>query len=264
MSKINNMYKKIKKQIGEFKPEIALILGSGLSDACPDMKIFKEIDYETVGLPKSTVKGHIDKFIFGEFKNIKIVKLSRFHYYESGDLNKLSLPFEIISKLGVQDIILATAAGGISKTKDGDIILIKDHINFAPNPLIGRKDQYFFDLIEAYDKIYRNIIKEISIEEKIDIIEGVHAQMLGPSYETPAEINMLKILGADSVSMSLAQDVILSRFFKLNILAFAIISNGAGKSVTHEDVLKNSKKSSIKLKILISKFIENQSNNKKG
>lgn len=260
MVKIDKIVKKIKKIIGEFKPQIAIILGSGLSDACPDMKIYKEILYSEIGLPKSIVKGHIDSFIFGEYKGINIVKLSRFHYYESGAMNKVSLPFDILNALEIKDLILATATGGISDVKVGDIVLIKDHINFAPNPLIGRKDQYFVDMFNAYDKVYRNVVKEISIEKNVDLKEGIHIQVTGPSYETLAEVAMFKELGADTVSMSLATDVILSRFYNIRVLCFAVVCNKAGTKVKHEDILSKSKQASKNLKILISKFIDNKFN----
>jgi purine-nucleoside phosphorylase len=155
---IDKVVLKINRLSGNFKPDIAMILGSGLSDACPDIKVIKEINYKEVGLPESIVKGHNDKFIFGEYKGLKIVKLSRFHYYESGDLKTISLPFEILKKLGVRSLISATATGGINKSlKAGDIVLVKDHINLAPNPLIARRDQFFLDMSDAYDKVYRNI-----------------------------------------------------------------------------------------------------------
>jgi purine-nucleoside phosphorylase len=118
-------------------------------------------------------------------------------------------------------------------------------------------------MYDAYNSVYRNIVKEISIEEKIDIIEGIHAQMTGPSYETKAEIEMLKKLNVDTVSMSLAQDVILCRFFGINVLCFAIKSNDAGLKISHDEVCEEAKAVSSKLKILINKFLDNQSNNKK-
>lgn len=263
MEKVEKILKKIKNEIGDFSPEIGLISGSGLSASCPDMKIFKIVPYEKVGLQKSIVKGHEDSFIFGEHNGVKMVKFSRFHYYENGDLQKISLPFEIVSKLGVKDIIITTATGGVDKNINaGEIVLIKDHINFAPNPLIAHKDQYFVGLNNAYDRNYRNIVKEISIEEKIDLKEGIHAQLTGPSYETEAEIAMLNSFGVATVSMSTAQDVILSRFYNMNVLCFAVVSNKAGEITSHEEVLIRAKTAASSLKILISKFIENQIKNK--
>ncbi|MDD4110125.1 MAG: purine-nucleoside phosphorylase [Clostridia bacterium] len=263
MVKIDKIIKKIKKVIGDFRPEIGLILGSGLSDACPDIKIYKEITYADVGLPVSIVKGHIDSFIFGEYKGIKIIKLSRFHYYESGDMDKVSLPFAILKALEVKDLILATATGGVSKDVNvGDIVLIKDHVNLAPNPLIGKRDQYFLSMFDAYDSVYRNVVKEISLEEKIDLKEGIHIQVTGPSYETPAEIERLEKFG-DTVSMSLAVDVVLSRFYDIKVLCFGVVCNKAGTKGTHEGVLSKSKTASKNLKILITKFIDNKFNIRK-
>jgi purine-nucleoside phosphorylase len=264
MELVDKVIKKIKKEIGDFRPEIALFLGSGLSDACPDMKIYKEIDYNKLGIKKLNVKGHVNKFIFGEYKGIKIVKLSRFHFYESGDTKKVSFPYEIISKLGVKDVIITGATGGVSdRLKVGDIVLIKDHISFAPNPLIGRKDQYFVDMDDAYNSVYRNIVKEIAMEEKIDIVEGIQAQNTGPTYETKTETDMLRLLNVDVVSMSLAQDVILCRFFGINVLSFAIVANIAGRKTSHDEVLIMSQAVAPKLKIILSKFLDNQLNNKK-
>lgn len=263
MKKIEDVLKKIKKEIGDFSPEIGLIAGSGLSGACPDMRIFKVVSYEKVGLQRSIVKGHEDSLIFGEYNGVRIVKFSRFHYYENGDLGKINIPFEIVSKLGVKDIILTTATGGVDKTLNpGEIVLIKDHINFAPNPLIGIKNQYFLNLNGAYDKGYRNIVKEISIEENIDLKEGIHAQLTGPTYETEAEIMMLNTFNVATVSMSTAQDVILSRFYNMNVLCFAVISNKAGEMTSHEEVLMCAKSASKSLKILISKFIDNKINSR--
>lgn len=258
---MKEILKRLKKGLNNKTPTLALILGSGLSEAIPDIKVIKSFSYEELGMPSSIVKGHAGKFVIGEYKGEIIVILNRYHYYESGDLKKVALPFEILNNLGVKDIILLTATGGVSKNaKKGDIFLIKDHINFAPNPLIGRKDQYFVGLNDAYDKVYRNIIKEISIEENIDIKEGIHAQLTGPSYETGGELRMLETMGADTVSMSTAQDVILSNFFQMRALCFAIISNVPGEKVTHEEVLRNAEEVSKKLKILITKFIDNMIN----
>lgn len=258
---MKNIVKRLKKEISKETPIVALILGSGLSDSCPDLEIIKEISYEKLGMPKSIVKGHAGKFVLGKYKGEVVIVLNRYHYYESGNLKKVSLPFEILNELGVKDIILVTATGGVSKkAKRGDIFLVENHVNFAPNPLIGRKDQYFVSLDDAYDKVYRNIIKEISIEENIDIKEGVHAQLTGPSYETTGEVKMLEKMGVDTVSMSTAQDVILSAFFQMRILCFAVVSNAAGEKVTHDMVLENSQKVSKKLKVLITKFLDNKLN----
>lgn len=256
---MRKIVRKLKKEIAGKIPAFALILGSGLSESCPDMEIIKEIPYKKLGMPTSIVKGHSGKFILGKYKGEIVIQLSRYHYYESGDLKKISLPFEVLNALGVKNIILATATGGVSKRAlRGDIFLVKEHINFAPNPLIGRKDQFFLPLNNAYDSVYRNIIKEISIEEGIDIKEGVHAQLTGPSYESMGEVAMLQTIGADTVSMSTAQDVILSAFFGMRILCFAVVSNTAGEKITHEDVLKNSQNVSEKLKVLLTKFLDNE------
>jgi purine-nucleoside phosphorylase len=254
---MNDSIDKVRNLIGNFRPSIALIFGSGLKDACPDMKKVAEISYEEIGFPKSTVKGHGGKLIFGEYKGVKIVVAGRLHYYESGDLSKVALPFELLSRLGVKDVILTSSSGGVSdKVKAGDLMIIKDHVNFAPNPLIGRPDQKFISLFNLYDEEYRKTIKKISTDLNIEILEGIHAQVTGPSYETVKERELLNFLGIDTVSMSMAYDAILCRFFDMKVLAFTAICNMSGGCCTHEEVLQKSKNMVGNLKILISKFIE--------
>ena len=240
--------------------ETAIVAGSGLIEAMPDMENKVVVSYKELGLPQSKVQGHSGNFTFGKYKGKNIVIVSRIHFYESGDMKNVRLPYEIISQFGVKKVILLTSSGGINKTfKVGDIMLINDHINFTGfNPLIGIDKLEFTNMGDCYNLDWRNKIKKIASKELIDLKEGVFVQMSGPSYETKAEIEMLRKLGGDSVSMSTAFDSIICNYLKMNVIGFSIIVNtfsGKDDKLTHQEVLENARNASKNLKKIINQLI---------
>lgn len=263
MINVDKVCKKIRKILGEdYKADIAMILGSGLSDAKPDLNNVKVISYEDIGLPKSKVVGHSGKFVFGEFAGKNIVIASRFHYYESGDLNKVKTPHMILKALGVKTLVVTCACGAVNESyKPGDLMLITDQINLSgQNPLIGMDEIKFVDMTEAYNLDYRNLIKDIANKNSIKLQEGVFVQMSGPTYETPAEIKFIRTIGGDAVSMSTSIEVIYARYLDIKVVGFSAITNmGAGitgQQLNHEEVLINSKMIVSNLKTILTEFVQ--------
>ena len=240
--------------------EYAIVCGSGLADALPNLEDKVEVPYACLGLPTSKVKGHSGNFVFGKFNNKKVVLVSRIHYYESGKLENVRLPFEIIAKLGVKKVVLLTSSGGLNKTyKVGDLVLIKDHINFAGiNPLIGVEDMQFTNMCNCYNSEWRPLALSVAKGESVGLKEGVFVQMSGPSYETCAEVEMLRLLGADTVSMSTAFDCIICNYLKMTVIGFSVVVNvfsGDDVNLNHQEVLDNAKQASINLKKILCKII---------
>lgn len=240
--------------------DIAFIMGSGLDDGVNiENKIV--VPYDKIGMPKSKVQGFCGEFVFGNLHDKKVMKITRYHYYESGDINLVRLPFEILSLFNVKTVIMATATGGVdSKINAGDLMLISDHINFVgTNPLIANNKIDFIDMNNAYDKDYREMAIRIAKQNNINLLVGVHAQLSGPSYETPSEVAFLDKIGVSTVSMSTAFDCICARSKKMKVLAFASVVNKAGDTeneITHEEVLRVSKQNAHKLEVIIENFVK--------
>ncbi|MDD3862918.1 MAG: purine-nucleoside phosphorylase, partial [Clostridia bacterium] len=208
------------------------------------------------------IAGHSREFIFGKYKNIPLIIASRVHYYETGDAKNILKFFNILKDFGIKTIIATTAVGAVNeKFKAGDLMLIKDHINLTgTNPLIAREPVMFLDMSNAYDKDLRSKIKKIAKNRSVSIHEGVHIQVSGPSYETPAEVRAFRKFGADTVSMSTAMDCISANYFGIKFVAFAGITNSAitndSEILLHDDVVKTagiiSKNLSLIIKDLLS------------
>ena len=263
-----SLIEQIKGKITEL-PEIAVILGSGLAQIADDMIDKVEIPYKILkGMPLPHVRGHKDQFIVGKIGDKTVIAMQgRFHPYEGWTAKECVLPIYIFKLLGVKHLIVTNSAGAVNKTYDvGDIMLIKDHINLtAMNPLIGGAiidyGVEFIDLKGAYDKIGREKVKEIAKKHHIDLKEGVYTQMLGPSYETPAEVKFLRTIGTDAVAMSTVLEVIAGRQCGMKVLGFSCISNKAveddeSAELSHEEVLASALLASKKLSILIMEYIK--------
>ena len=221
------------------------------------------VDYEELGLKYKKIEGHKREFVFGYFNKIPVVLASRVHYYESGDVKQVLEFYKTLHSFGVKTILATTAVGGINKKfKAGDIMLIKSHINMSgTNPLIGLQPVRFTDLSDAYSKDLRAVIKQIAKEKRMKIWEGVHVQVSGPSYETPAEIVAFRNLGADTISMSTALDCICANYLGIRFVAFAGISNQAvtenSLPLSHNEVVRIANIVSEKLKIIIKELLNN-------
>lgn len=239
--KVLTAYNSIKHKV-PFTPKIALVLGSGLGNFAENIKIDTIINYNDIEhFPISTVSGHKGRFVFGYInKNIPIVIMQgRVHYYEGYTIEDVVLPIRLIKMLGCNNLFLTNASGSVNKTyKAGDFMLITDHIsNFVPSPLIGKNvnelGDRFCDMSEVYNKNFLKIIEKTAKELNISLKKGVYIQLTGPNFETKAEVDMCRILGADAVGMSTVCEAICANHMNMNICAISLISNlGCGVSAT--------------------------------
>ena len=243
-------------------PEIGLILGSGLGVLGDEIENATTIKYEDIpNFPVSTVEGHAGQLVIGTLEGKTVIAMQgRFHYYEGYTIQEATFPVRVLKALGVETIIVTNAAGGVNKTfVPGDLMIITDHINFsANNPLIGPNDNElgvrFPDMSSAYTKELILKTKEICKKSNINVKEGVYAFMTGPSYETPAEIRMLQVLGSDAVGMSTVPEVIVASHAQMKVLGISCITNMAAgildQPLNHEEVIEttqNVKSEFIKL-----------------
>ena len=232
----------------QIKPEFGLVLGSGLGFLADKLEDAHRFPYSSLpGFPLSTVPGHAGQLCLGSLssKNVAVMQ-GRFHFYEGYPMSKVTMGIRLMAHLGCNVFFITNAAGGIrADLRPGDLMLIRDHINFmGTNPLIGENDPNmgprFPDMSAAYDATLRSQAGSIAAQSGILIKEGVYAAFSGPSYETPAEIRMLGILGADAVGMSTVPEVISARHLGCKVLGISCISNlAAGRStqpLSHTEV----------------------------
>jgi len=251
------------------KPDVAIVLGSGLAALADSLTDQQIIDYEDIPhFPKTTVPGHSGKLICGKLDQKTVYAFSgRFHYYEGHDPWTVILPMRILGKIGCPAVILTNAAGGMDETfSPGDLMLITDHINFTGyNPLRGMNcDEWgprFPDMTKAYDEEFKELARTSAKKLGIKLQEGVYCGLSGPNFETPAEIRMLRILGGSAAGMSTVPEILAARQENIRILAISCISNMAagmtGQILTHEEVFETSKKAEANFSALIRKIIEN-------
>ena len=232
----------IRDRAGAEPPAYGMVLGSGLGHIA-DQVDGVAIDYADLpGFPHAGVSGHNPKLVIGDLEGCRVAIFGgRAHYYESGRGDAMRLPLEVLKALGGERLILANAAGSMHPDLDpGDLMLLSDHINFSGlNPLIGEKtDARFVPMTQAYDPDLRAALKAAALAEDIPLMEGVYAWYSGPSFETPAEIRAIRILGADVVGMSTVPEVILARFLGLKVAAISTITNKAAglsdEQISHE------------------------------
>ena len=257
-------YNAIREIIGDFVPKIALVLGSGLGQfADESVDIYKTVDYSSLpDFPASTVVGHKGRFVFGYVWNTPVVVMQgRVHYYEGYTMQDVVMPTRLMSMLGAKALFLTNAAGGINTDfSAGEFMLIKDHIsNFVPNPLIGKNvDELgvrFPDMSEIYNKKLSGIIRDTAADLNMKLHEGVYVQLTGPSYESPAEIRMLRSLGADAVGMSTAVEAIAARHAGMKVCAVSFISNLAcgitDQPLSHAEVQERADKAAPQFRLLV-------------
>lgn len=253
----------IKNQISK-TPEIAIILGSGLGALANEIQGKIEISYNTIpNFPTSKVYGHENKLIFGTIYGKNVIAMQgRFHFYEGYSMQEVAFPVKVFSLLGASKLIVTNAAGGINKKfKLGDLMIISDHIKFSDaSPLIGNNIEEFGtrfpDMGQAYSLRLRELSKKIAKEQKINIQEGIYAFMPGPQYETPAEIRMLNILGADAVGMSTVPEVISAVHSGIEVLGISCITNTTGDGpLSHEDVINTANKIEDDFKNLVVEIV---------
>ena len=245
--KLMRCYEDVRKRTA-FVPKVAVVLGSGLGDYAEDIRVEYELPYSEIeGFPVSTVPGHAGKFIFGYIDQVPVACMKgRVHYYEGYPVSDVVLPVRLLKLMGAEILFLTNAAGGVNTSfHAGDLMLIRDHISaFAPNPLIGPNiDELgprFPDMSRVYDRELQKLIAGRAKENHIYLQEGVYAQMTGPSYESPAEIRMLRMLGCDAVGMSTVVEAIAANHMGMKICGVSCISNlAAGMSehpLSHREV----------------------------
>ncbi|PUA38775.1 purine-nucleoside phosphorylase [Paenibacillus elgii] len=245
------------------KPEISLILGSGLGVLADLVEGGVTIPYEDIPhFPVSTVEGHAGELLLGkvEGKHVLMMK-GRFHMYEGYGVETVSFPVRVMKELGVEKLLVTNAAGGINTSYEvGDLMLIRDHINFTfRNPLIGPNHSElgvrFPDMSEAYSRRLREAAKEVAAEQGLKLQEGVYLGLLGPSYETPAEIRMMRTLGGDAVGMSTVPEVLVARHAGIEVLGFSCISNMAAgildQPLSHAEVMETTERAKPKFLKLV-------------
>ncbi|MDN6626925.1 MAG: purine-nucleoside phosphorylase [Pisciglobus halotolerans] len=249
------LYEKIKeaasfiKKQGAKNPEIGLILGSGLGELGEEIEDPLVISYREIPhFPVSTVSGHAGQLVYGELSGKKVLVMQgRFHYYEGYTLEEVTFPVRVMKELGMESIMVTNAAGGVNEEFiPGDLMMITDQINFTGfNPLHGPNDDElgprFTDMSHSYDMEYQEVIRKVAKEESVDLKEGVYIGFSGPTYETPAEIKMIRGWGADAVGMSTVPEVIVANHAGLKVMGISCITNlaaGMQKELNHEEVVE--------------------------
>lgn len=229
--------------------KVALVLGSGLGAFADSIENAVKIDYQEIPhFARSTVEGHAGRLVLGTIANVPIaVQQGRFHYYEGYSLEEVTFPMRVFGLSGVKTVILTNAAGSLnSDFRPGSLMLIKDHINLmGANPLRGRNDARFGarfpDMTEVYSCALQKAAMSAARETNLDLRRGVYCALSGPTYETPAEIRMLREVGADAVGMSTVPEAIVARHQSMNVLAISCISNMAAgiseEQINHQEVM---------------------------
>jgi purine-nucleoside phosphorylase len=267
------MYEKIKetakflKELGIFEPEFGIILGTGLGGVAELIEVEKKMPYHDIpNFPVSTVSGHTGTLIYGKLSGKQVVAMQgRFHYYEGWSINEVAFPVRVMKLLGVKKLLVSNASGGVNPEFEvGDIMIIKDHINFMPeHPLRGENDSRFgprfVDMHEPYSLEMIKTMKEVASEKGIEVKEGVYLALQGPTFETPAEYRMVRLVGADTVGMSTVPEVIVAKHMGMSCFGLSVITDlgieGKIEEVSHEAVQEVAKASEEKINSLIHEFI---------
>jgi purine-nucleoside phosphorylase len=266
--KLLKCYKSFQDKI-DFKPEVALILGSGLGDYADTIDVKFTLDYNDIeGFPVSTVKGHKGRFVFGYVGKVPVVIMQgRVHYYEGYAMSDVVLPTRLMKMMGAKVLFLTNAAGGVNyEYISGDFMMITDHItSFVPSPLIGENlDEIgvrFPDMSHVYDPKLQEVIRQTAKALNLPLKEGIYLQFTGPNFETPQEIKMARILGADAVGMSTACEAMAANHMGMSICGISCITNqGAGMTsnpLTHMEVQETADRVAPLFKSLITETITN-------
>jgi purine-nucleoside phosphorylase len=249
--------------------DVAIVLGSGLGAFAETLEDKIVIPYEEIpDFERSTVEGHSGRLVVGNLPSTAIgvaVMQGRFHYYEGYSLEEVTLPIRAFGAIGLKKLVLTNAAGGVNpELKRGDFMLISDHINLMMiSPLRGKHDkrlgERFPDMTEVYSREYRRIAKEVAAEIGLDLREGVYLALQGPNYETPAEIRMMRALGADAVGMSTVPEAIVAKQMGMTTLGVSLITNAAAGiedgPINHAEVMEMGQRVSKEFSELLTRII---------
>ncbi len=258
----------IKSKVGDIPIEIGIVLGSGLGNLADELKNSTKIPYKDIpNFPTSTVVGHAGQLVIGELEDKQIFCMQgRFHYYEGYNMDTVVFPIQLMKRLNINNLLLTNAAGCVNENwKVGDLMVIKDHIKLiADNPLRGINCEElgprFFDMSKIYDKDLRELTKKIAIEQNIELREGVYQLFTGPSFETPAEIKLSRLLGADAVGMSTVPEAIASSHMNMKTLGISCLTNMAAgildQPLNHEEVLETGEMVKTKFSTLVKEIVK--------
>lgn len=264
--KLDRALKKI-REITDFKPELAIVLGSGLGKLADEVIIEKQIYYSEIdGFPVSTAPGHKGRFIFTHIHNKPcVIMQGRVHLYEGYEPSDVVLPIRLMGLMGAKILLVTNAAGGVNKEFNvGDLMVISDHISqFVESPLKGKNIEElgvrFPDMSEVYNKKYAEKIYTIGLSKGYAMRKGVYCQFNGPAYETPSEVRMAGVLGADAVGMSTAIEAMAARHMGMEVCGITLVSNkAAGLSkelLSEQEVIEAGEKASIYFIDLVKEFI---------
>lgn len=249
-----------------YHPQVGIILGTGLGGLVNEIEIEHSISYEDIpNFPLSTVEGHSGRLIFGNLGGKQVVAMQgRFHFYEGYTMEKVTFPVRVMKLLGIQNLIVSNASGGVNPSYEvGDLMILNDHINLIPNPLIGQNiaelGPRFPDMSETYCPTLIEKAETIAKINNIPVQKGVYIALTGPTLETPAEYKYMRIIGGDTVGMSTTPEVIVARHMDIPCFAMSVITDlgvpGKIKKVTHEEIQKVSEVAEPKLTLIIKKLI---------
>jgi purine-nucleoside phosphorylase len=247
-------------------PESGIILGTGLGGLVGEIEINHSISYEDIpNFPVSTVEGHSGRLIFGKLGGKSVVAMQgRFHFYEGYPMQKVTFPVRVMKYLGIENLIVSNASGGVNPDFEiGDLMILNDHINLIPNPLIGHNDNElgprFPDMSEPYCPDMVAKAEKIATDNNIKVQKGIYVAVTGPTLETPAEYLYFRIIGGDTVGMSTVPEVVVARHMDIPCFAISVITDlgvpGKIKKVTHEDVQAVAEVTEPKLTLIIKELI---------
>jgi purine-nucleoside phosphorylase len=247
--------------------DFGLILGSGLGELADEITDKIVIPYEEIpNFPVSTVVGHAGQLVYGQLSGKTVLAMQgRFHFYEGHSMQTVTFPVRVMKALGADSLIVTNAAGGVNTSfSPGDLMLITDQINYTgDNPLIGLNEDElgprFPDMSEAYDKAYGEVAKKVAAELKITLQKGVYMGYSGPTFETPAEIRMSRVLGADAVGMSTVPEVIVAKHMSMRVLGITCVTNlaaGMQANLNHEEVVETTERVKAEFKELVKITLE--------
>ena len=263
-SEVERACERIHRRVGDMAPRVAVILGSGLGGFAEALEGAKAVSYADLpGFPRPGVAGHSGRLVLGSVGDTPVVVMGgRAHYYESGRADVMKVPVRTLKALGCETLVLTNAAGSLKENAGpGSVMLLTDHINMTGvSPLFGEEsNSRFVDMVDAYDPAHRRRFLELAERQGMTLHQGVYGWFCGPSFETPAEIRALRVLGGDAVGMSTVPEVILARHAGLRVAALSIITNhAAGMSATrlsHEQTIENAAKAADAVTGLLAAFV---------